>query len=105
MAEALILDQNRPRDDATVLVVQQNRVDRLVLKRAISALRKVTPHLVGAVLNAVDMKSSAYYGYKYKYREKDTKDKKRRKEGSGRRPVGGRAESSGGERRIDEVTF
>jgi capsular exopolysaccharide synthesis family protein len=54
--------------DTTVLVVQQNRVDRLVLKRAIASLRKVTPNLLGAVLNAVDVTSKAYYGYAYRDR-------------------------------------
>ncbi len=59
--------------DSTVLVVQQNKVDRVVLKRAIAALRKVTPHLAGAVLNAVDVRSKAYYGYNYKNR-KDSRE-------------------------------
>jgi succinoglycan biosynthesis transport protein ExoP len=53
--------------DSTVLVVQQNRVDRAVVKRAVTALHKVTPRLVGAVLNAVDIKSKGYYGYGYGY--------------------------------------
>jgi capsular exopolysaccharide synthesis family protein len=51
--------------DATVLVVQQNKVDRATVKRALAALRKVTPTVVGAVLNAVDVKSKGYYGYGY----------------------------------------
>ena len=63
VTDALLLAQQA---DSTVLVVQQNRVDRRVLKRAIASLRKVTPHLTGAVLNAVDVKSNAYYGYTYK---------------------------------------
>jgi succinoglycan biosynthesis transport protein ExoP len=49
--------------DATVLVVQQNKVDRALVKRALAALRKVAPNVVGAVLNAVDVRSKAYYGY------------------------------------------
>ena len=40
-----------------------------MLKRAVASLRKVTPHLVGAVLNQVDVRSKAYYGYAYKGRE------------------------------------
>jgi capsular exopolysaccharide synthesis family protein len=70
VTDALLLSQ---RADSTVLVVQQNKVDRLVLKRAIASLRKVTPDLVGAVLNAVDVKSKAYYGYAYKDRP-DSRD-------------------------------
>jgi capsular exopolysaccharide synthesis family protein len=53
--------------NATLMVIQQNKVDRHHLKRAINALRKVTPRLAGAVLNRVDVKSNAYYGYKYGY--------------------------------------
>jgi capsular exopolysaccharide synthesis family protein len=49
--------------DATVLVVQQNKVDRAMVKRALAALRKVAPNVVGAVLNAVDVRTKGYYGY------------------------------------------
>ena len=45
--------------------MQQNKVDRAMVKRAVVALRKVTPNVLGAVLNAVDVKSKAYYGYGY----------------------------------------
>jgi capsular exopolysaccharide synthesis family protein len=51
--------------DASVLVVQHNRVDRRLVKRALAALRKVTPNVLGAVLNAVDVKAKAYYKYHY----------------------------------------
>jgi succinoglycan biosynthesis transport protein ExoP len=51
--------------DSTLLVVQQNRIDRRVVKRALNSLRKVTPRVVGAVLNAVDVKTKDYYGYAY----------------------------------------
>jgi Mrp family chromosome partitioning ATPase len=50
--------------DSTLLVVQQNKVDRTTIKRAVAALRKVTPNLIGAVLNRVDLKSKGYYGYR-----------------------------------------
>jgi len=60
VTDALLLAQNA---DATVLVVQQNKVDRAMVKRALSALRKVTPNVIGAVLNAVDVKTKGYYGY------------------------------------------
>ncbi len=49
--------------DSTVLVVQQNKVDRVMVRRALAALRKMTPNVVGAVLNAVDLKAKGYYGY------------------------------------------
>jgi capsular exopolysaccharide synthesis family protein len=62
VTDALLLAQSA---DATVLVVQQNKVDRAMVKRALGALRKVTPNVVGAVLNAVDVKNKGYYGYQY----------------------------------------
>jgi capsular exopolysaccharide synthesis family protein len=64
VTDALLLARQA---DSTVLVVQQNRVDRAVVKRAVASLRKVTPRVVGAVLNAVDVKSKGYYGYGYGY--------------------------------------
>jgi capsular exopolysaccharide synthesis family protein len=51
--------------DATVLVVQQNKIDRATVKRALAALRKATPNVVGVVLNAVDVRNKGYYGYAY----------------------------------------
>jgi Mrp family chromosome partitioning ATPase len=60
VTDALLLAQ---RADSTILVVQQNKVDRAMVKRALAALRKVTPHVIGAVLNAVDVKTKGYYGY------------------------------------------
>jgi capsular exopolysaccharide synthesis family protein len=79
--------------DSTILVVQQSRVDRMHLRRAIASLRKVTPRLAGAVLNRVDLKSKAHYGYKYSYKEKEEgqdKGGKRRKLAPGRRASGTR---------------
>jgi Mrp family chromosome partitioning ATPase len=62
VTDALLLAQNA---DATILVVQQNKVDRTTVKRALGALRKVTPNVVGAVLNAVDIRTKGDYGYGY----------------------------------------
>jgi capsular exopolysaccharide synthesis family protein len=62
VTDALLLAQNA---DSTLLVVQQNKVDRAMVKRALTALRKVTPNVIGAVLNAVDVKAKGYYGYEY----------------------------------------
>jgi succinoglycan biosynthesis transport protein ExoP len=53
--------------DSTLLVIQQNKVDRATVRRALAALRKVTPHVLGAVLNAVDLRTKGYYGYQYPY--------------------------------------
>ena len=73
VTDALLLAQ---RADSTLLVVQQNKVDRAMVKRALAALRKVTPHVLGAVLNAVDVKSKGYYGYGYYGSRRDAKDKR-----------------------------
>jgi len=88
VTDALLLAQQA---DSSVLVVQQNKVDRVVLKRAIASLRKVTPHLVGAVLNAVDVKSKAYYGYAYKDRKDHEETTRPRTPGarSGRKTAAG----------------
>ncbi|HSD29670.1 MAG TPA: hypothetical protein VLL75_20365, partial [Vicinamibacteria bacterium] len=72
VTDALLLAQCA---DATVLVVQQNKVDRAMVKRALAALRKVTPNVVGAVLNAVDVKAKGYYGYQYYGSRKERHEK------------------------------
>jgi capsular exopolysaccharide synthesis family protein len=72
VTDALLLAQ---RADATLLVVQQNKVDRATVKRALLALRKVTPSVIGAVLNAVDVTTQGYYGYAYYGSSHDPRDK------------------------------
>jgi succinoglycan biosynthesis transport protein ExoP len=62
VTDALLLARHA---DSTVLVVQQNKIDRAMVKRSLAALRKVTPNVIGAVLNAVDVKTKGYYGYGY----------------------------------------
>ena len=62
VTDALLLARHA---DSTLLVVQHNKVDRVLAKRAVAALRKVAPSLLGAVLNAVDVKANGYYGYAY----------------------------------------
>ena len=52
-----------PHAGSTLLVVQQNKIDRATVKRAAGSLRKVTQNLIGVVLNAVDVKTKGYYGY------------------------------------------
>jgi len=86
VTDALLLAQCA---DATVLVVQQNKVDRAMVKRALGALRKVTPNVIGAVLNAVDVKTKAYYGYAYYGARKDRKEKSGTRSAPGARPEPG----------------
>ena len=54
--------------DHTVLVVQHNKVDKKLVKRTTVALRKVTPNLLGAVLNVVDVRARSYQYYYYPQR-------------------------------------
>jgi succinoglycan biosynthesis transport protein ExoP len=84
VTDALLLARQA---DSTVLVVQQNKVDRAVIKRALASLRKVTPRVVGAVLNRVDINSKGYYGYGYGYGY----GKQKPAVPAGRRMVGSRA--------------
>lgn len=60
VTDALLL---APLVDSALFVVQQNKVDRRLVRRALQALTKVTPNVLGVVLNAVDLKGAAYYGY------------------------------------------
>ena len=53
VTDALLLARHA---DLAVLVVQHNKVDKKLVKRNVTALRKVTPNLLGAVLNAVDVR-------------------------------------------------
>jgi capsular exopolysaccharide synthesis family protein len=81
VTDALLLAQSA---DLTVLVVQQNKVDRAMVKRALGALRKVTPNVIGAVLNAVDVSTKGYYGYAHYGSRTDGEG-----ESAGRVPPGG----------------
>ena len=71
VTDALLLARHA---DSTLLVVQHNKVDRALARRAVAALRKATPSLVGAVLNGVDVKTHGYYGYAYDGATTDTAD-------------------------------
>jgi succinoglycan biosynthesis transport protein ExoP len=55
--------------DHAVLVIQHNKVDKRLVKRAVAALRKATPNLLGAVLNVVDVRARSYNYYYYAQRE------------------------------------
>jgi succinoglycan biosynthesis transport protein ExoP len=69
VTDALLLARHA---DMTVLVVQHDKVDKKVIKRSLGALRKVTDNVLGAVLNAVDVKTRGHYYYYYQHhREAD----------------------------------
>jgi polysaccharide biosynthesis transport protein len=79
VTDALLLARHA---DMTVLVIQHDKVDKKIVKRNLAALRRVTPNVLGAVLNAVDIKSSSHYYYYYstepeKAKEGETKPRGR----------------------------
>jgi succinoglycan biosynthesis transport protein ExoP len=53
--------------DLVVAVVQFDKIDKRVIKRSINSIKRVTPNLLGVVLNAVDIKSKGYYYYYYQH--------------------------------------
>ena len=55
VTDALLLARHA---DIAVMVVQHNKVDKKLVKRSVAALRRVTPNLLGAVLNAVDVQGA-----------------------------------------------
>jgi capsular exopolysaccharide synthesis family protein len=61
--------------DMAVLVVQHNQVDKKVIRRSVTAMHKVTENLIGAVLNAVDIKTQGYYYYYYPQNKPKTADR------------------------------
>ena len=64
VTDALLLARHA---DVAVMVVQHNKVDKKVVKRSVNALRKVTPNVLGAVLNQVDVQQKGYYYYYYQH--------------------------------------
>jgi polysaccharide biosynthesis transport protein len=72
VTDALLLARHA---DLVVVVVQHDKIDKRVIKRHIGALRRVTPNLLGVVLNAVDIKSKGYYYYYYQQTDGSSKSR------------------------------
>ena len=68
VTDALLLARHA---DHTVLVIQHDKVDKKVVKRSLGALRRATDNVLGAVLNAVDVKTRGHYYYYYQHQQKD----------------------------------
>lgn len=60
--------------DGTILVVRANKTEKNAVKEAVRVIKQVGGHIIGTVLNDVEVKGSGYYGY-YGY-SKDSKKKK-----------------------------
>ena len=63
--------------DLAIYVVQHNKVDKKAVKRNIQTLQKVTPNLLGVVINALDTKTRGYYYYYYNQDQKSTGEHRR----------------------------
>jgi capsular exopolysaccharide synthesis family protein len=72
VTDALLLARHA---DLAVMVVQHLKVDKRLVKRSVVALRRVTPNLLGAVLNAVDVKARGYHYYYYSQQQDAQKTK------------------------------
>jgi len=71
VTDALLLARQA---DHTVLVVQHDKVDKRLVKRSVLALHKATPHLLGAVLNVVELRGRSYQYYYYPQRDRSSAD-------------------------------
>ena len=73
--------------DGAVIVVRAGATPREIVKNGVNQLLAVNSHILGAVLNGVDMERDGYYYYQYYYyyygedgqRKKKTRRKKRTK--------------------------
>jgi capsular exopolysaccharide synthesis family protein len=70
VTDALLLARHA---DVVVFVIQHNKVDKKLIKRSVSALRRATPNLLGGVLNAVDVKAKGAYYYYYSQEDDEKK--------------------------------
>jgi capsular exopolysaccharide synthesis family protein len=95
VTDALLLARHA---DHTVLVVQHDKVDKKLVKRSVGALRKVTPHLLGAVLNVVDVRGRSYQYYYYPHRDAhgERAAKPPRAKGGAEEPASGTVEAKAG---------
>jgi capsular exopolysaccharide synthesis family protein len=62
VTDALLLARHA---DLVLFVIQHNKTDKKLIKRHVAALRRVTDNVLGAVLNGVDVRSTAYQYYYY----------------------------------------
>jgi len=53
--------------DGVVMVIRANETHREIVKNGIGQLKAVNAHILGAVLNGVDMGRDSYYYYQYYY--------------------------------------
>ncbi len=83
VTDALLLARHA---DMTVLVIQHNKADKKLIKRQVAMLGKVTTNLLGAVMNAVDMRAKSYHYY-YHYQPEGAAEGRSRAAAAGPKPV------------------
>lgn len=49
--------------DGTILVVRANKTEKAAVKEAVRLIKQVGGHIIGTILNDVEMKTTGYYGY------------------------------------------
>jgi succinoglycan biosynthesis transport protein ExoP len=72
--------------DMTTFVVQYNTADKKLIRRHLTALRKVTDNVLGVVLNSVNVRAKGYYYYYYPH-ETDTPSQAANKKPTEARPA------------------
>ena len=70
--------------DLVVFVVKHNESEKEMIRRCLHGIRNVNPHVIGAVLNNVDIdkafsKDYYYAGYYYAADAEESGDRKKRK--------------------------
>ena len=60
--------------DGTILVVRANKTEKATVKEAVRLIKQVGGHIIGTILNDVEVKGSGYYGY-YGYSKGSEKKK------------------------------
>jgi len=83
LADAMILASM---SDMVAFVIKHNENDKDLIRRCVNNVRKVNPHVIGAVLNNVDLDRSHYKDYYYVgyYYYGESSDRKGRRKGSAR---------------------
>jgi capsular exopolysaccharide synthesis family protein len=79
--------------EMTVVVIKHTQNDRELIRRTTDQLRKVNANVVGAVLNAVDLKRAGYHDYYYTMYHYNTGQGAQVKKKRKARPVGRRMSS------------
>jgi capsular exopolysaccharide synthesis family protein len=84
--------------DMVAFVIKHNESERDMIKRCLQNIRNVNPHVIGAILNNVDIEKSYskdYYYAGYYYYAGDSEDpKKKKKRGRSHEPAAGEAPSA-----------